>query len=93
MHATPGSNKGGWDRFQHLLDDQMDWPSELVFKFIAPRAGLGEMKAVFGLHPVRVRSSRAGNYVSITARMQMHSSSEIIAVYKAASGIKGVIML
>ena len=93
MHTMPGQDKGDWDRFQHLLDDQMDWPTEFVFKFIAPQAGLNELKAIFGLHPVRVRSSRAGNYVSITARMQMHSSSEIIAVYKAAAAIKGVILL
>ena len=93
MRAMPGNNKGDWDRFQHLLDDQMDWPSEFVFKFIAPEAGLADLKAIFGLHPVRVRSSRAGNYVSITARMQMHSSTEIIAVYKAAAAVKGVILL
>ena len=93
MHATPGRDEGGWERFQHLLDDQMDWPSEFVFKFIAPQAGLNELKAVFGLHPVRVRSSRAGNYVSVTARMQMHSSYEIIAVYKAAATVEGVILL
>ena len=93
MDATPRKDEGGWERFQNLLDDQMDWPSEFVFKFIAPQAGLADLKAVFGLHPVKVRSSRAGNYVSITARMQVHSSHEIIAVYKAAAAVKGVILL
>ena len=93
MHTTPGNDDGSWQRFQTLLDEQMDWPSEFVFKFIAPQAGLEELKAVFGRHPVQQRSSRAGNYVSITARMQVHSSHEIIAVYKAAATVKGVIML
>ena len=89
----PRQDDGGWERFQTLLDEQMDWPSEFVFKFIVPQAGLDELKAVFGRHPVRTRASRSGNYVSITARMQMHSSHEIIAVYKAAAAIKGVILL
>ncbi len=93
MYATPRKDEGGWERFQNLLDDQMDWPSEFVFKFIAPQAGLNDLKAVFGLHPVRVRSSRAGNYISVTARMEVHSSYEIIAVYKAAATIEGVILL
>lgn len=93
MYATPSKDDGGWERFQKLLDEQMDWPSEFVFKFIVPQAGLNELKAVFGLHPVQTRSSRAGNYVSITARMEMHSSHEIIAVYKAAAAVKGVILL
>lgn len=76
-----------------MLDEQMEWPSEFVFKFIAPKAGLDALKAVFGQHPIQVRTSRAGNYASVTARMEMHSSSEIIAVYKAAATVEGVILL
>ncbi len=93
MQPHSGKGEAGWERFQDLLDDQMEWPSVYVFKFIAPEAGLGELKAVFGRHPVRVRASREGNYVSITARMEMHSSFEIIAVYKAAAVVEGVILL
>ena len=93
MQPLSGKDKAWWERFQDLLDDQMDWPAEFVFKFIAPQAGLNDLKAVFGLHPVRVRSSRAGNYISVTARMEMHSSYEIIALYKAAATIEGVILL
>ena len=93
MQPMPEKGETPWARFQNLLDDQMEWPSEYIFKFIAPQAGLDDLKAVFGRHPVKVRSSRAGNYVSVTARMQMHSSHEIIAVYKAAAAIEGVILL
>ena len=82
-----------WERFQDLLDDQMQWPAEYVFKFIAPEAGLGALKAVFGRYPVAVRSSSKGNYYSVTARMEMHSSEEIIAIYKAAAEVEGVIAL
>ncbi len=93
MNAIPKKDEGGWERFRTVLDDQMEWPNNFVFKFIAPQSGLDALKALFGLHPVRVRSSRAGNYVSITARMEMHSSDEVIAIYKAAATIDGVILL
>jgi len=93
MQSMSGKGKTSWERFQRLLDDQMEWPSEFVFKFIAPEAGLTDLKAIFGKHPVNVRSSREGNYVSVTARMEMHSSYEIIAVYKAAATVEGVILL
>lgn len=93
MRPLSEKSEARWERFQDLLDDQMAWPSVYVFKFIAPQAGLDELKAIFGRHPVRVRASREGNYVSVTARMQMHSSYEIIALYKAAAVVEGVILL
>ena len=82
-----------WQQFQVLLDEQSDWPSEYLFKFIVPKAGLDEMKAIFGQVPVRVRASRKGNYLSVTARMEMHSSDEVVAVYTAAGQVEGVISL
>lgn len=82
-----------WARFQQLLDEQNSWPSEYVFKFIAPQGSLNDLKAVFGRHPIAIRASSKGNYASVTARMEMHSSDEIIAVYKAAGRVEGVISL
>ena len=93
MRPLSGKGEAGWERFQNLLDAQMKWPSVYVFKFIAPQTELDELKAVFGRHPVKVRASRQGNYVSVTARMEMHSSYEIIALYKAAAVVDGVILL
>ena len=82
-----------WDRFQDLLDDQSEWPSDYTFKFIAPAAELENLKAVFGHHTISIRPSRKGNYASVTATMQMHSSDEILAVYKSASKIPGLVSL
>jgi putative lipoic acid-binding regulatory protein len=94
--STPESDRSTeswWGRFKQLLDDQTEWPSEYVFKFIAPRDRLEELKAVFGDHPVTVRASRRGNYVSVTARMTMSSSAEVVEVYERAGGIEGVVSL
>lgn len=82
-----------WERFKTLLDEQTEWPSEYTFKFIAPADELENLKAVFGQHEVSVRPSSKGNYASVTARMEMHSSDEVIAVYQDAARIPGVVSL
>jgi uncharacterized protein len=85
--------EGWWGRFQELLDAQNDWPSEYLFKFIAPSSGLGKLKAIFGRYPVKVRQSAQGNYVSVTALMEIHSSEEVIEIYRTAADVEGVISL
>ncbi len=82
-----------WENFAALLDDQNDWPAAYLFKFIVPKAGLEQMKGVFDGHPVKVRASNQGNYLSVTARLEMNSSDEVIAVYKAAGEVEGVVSL
>lgn len=82
-----------WNRFKDLLDDENDWPTQYTFKFIAPAGRVGELKEVFGDHPVRVRESSKGNYKSVTAHLRMSSSDEVVAVYEEASSIEGVISL
>lgn len=93
MHQLSESGHAWWDRFQALLDQQMEWPGEYLFKFIAPTTSLNDLKAVFEGHPVKVRSSSRGNYISVTARMRLDSSDEVIAIYNAAAEIDGVISL
>lgn len=93
MHELSKTGRDWWDNFQELLEDQIDFPGEYLFKFIVPTSNLDDLKHVFGQHPVRVRESRKGNYVSVTARMHMHSSDEVIAVYSAAAEVENVISL
>lgn len=93
MRELSSTGKAWWDKFQRLLEDQIDFPSEYLFKFIVPSSNLDELKSVFGDHPVQVRESRKGNYVSVTARMEMRSSEEVIAVYSAAAKVDDVISL
>jgi hypothetical protein len=87
------SDEEWWKRFRELLDDQNDWPTRYTFKFIAPSSHVDELKAVFDDHPVRVRESSKGNYMSVTAHIRMASSDEVIEIYKEASQIEKVISL
>ena len=93
MTQNRGKGEAWWIRFQELLDDQTEWPSPYLFKFIVPKGSADEMKALFDDHPIETRASRAGNYISVTARMEMRSSDEVIAVYAAAAEVDGVISL
>ncbi len=93
IKSEPAQGEAWWSRFRSLLDEQNDWPSEYLFKFIVPKASLEAMKAVFGEHPVQVRASSKGNYLSVTARVEMQSSEEIVAIYTAAGEVEGVISL
>ena len=90
---TPQENKKWWSRFQQLLDEGADWPNEYVFKFIVPRGSLSNVEELFHKVPISVRESRKGNYVSVTASIEVHSSDEVIAMYTSASKIEGIILL
>ena len=93
MKSVPAEEDAWWPRFQQLLDEQIDFPDEYLFKFIVPADELAALKKIFGRHPVTVRSSSKGRYVSVTAKMHMHSSDEIIALYRAAAKVERVMML
>lgn len=87
------SSREWWSNFEELLDDQNEWPSEYVFKFIVPRSGLEDVKQALGAEEVTTRESSRGRYVSVTARMQMESGEAVVEVYKSVRGIDGVISL
>src|SRR6056297_288993 len=77
-----------WSDFQELLDDQNEWPTEYVFKFIVPSSGLDDVKQALGAEEVTTRESSRGRYVSVTARMHMESSEAVVDVYKSVRGIE-----
>jgi hypothetical protein len=80
--------------FKERLDGYYDWPCGYVFKFIAPRERLQEVVALFGEEvEVSTRNSKKGNYVSVTAEVVAQDSDEVIAVYRRAGEIEGVMPL
>ena len=90
---APKQNQQWWDRFQKLLDDGAEWPSDYIFKFIVPKNSLEAVENLFHKVPIKVRESSKGNYVSVTANITVHSSDEVIAMYTSAAKIEGIILL
>ena len=86
-------DKQWWSNFQKLLDEGVEWPHEYLFKFIVPSPKVEEVERLFNRIPVEIKESSKGKYASVTARMKVHSSDEVIAVYTAAAKIEGIILL
>lgn len=82
------------ESFKERLDGYYDWPCGYLFKFIAPRERLDELVGLFDDETeVVTRESRRGNYVSVTAEVEMGSSDEVVGVYRRAGEIDGVMPL
>jgi hypothetical protein len=79
--------------FQEKLDRHYAWPSVYTFKFIVPSHQEAEVRKLFPRHEPSARSSKNGNYTSFTVDMMMPSSESVLAIYRSASLIKGIIAL
>lgn len=80
--------------FKDRLDEYYDWPCTYVFKFIAPSRRIDEVRALFAEEAdLGTRTSKKGNYVSVTAEVIVESSDEVISVYRQAGEIEGLVAL
>lgn len=82
-----------WANFRRLLDEQTEWPTEYLYKFIVPKEQLDKLKSVFGDAELVVRASTKGRYVSVTSRLRAVSADDVIHIYEKAGEIEGVISL
>ncbi|MDA1029139.1 MAG: DUF493 family protein [Bacteroidetes bacterium] len=85
--------KEWWANFKKLLDDNNEWPGEYIFKFIAPKNNIGDLKAIFIGQKIDIKASSKGTYHSLTTRVVVESSDEIIEIYHRASAVEGVVSL
>ena len=79
--------------FREKLDQHYTWPSLYVFKFIVPAGKEDEVKQLFPFHNTLEKSSRQGNYKSVTAEMMMPSGEAVLSIYIQASKIEGIVAL
>lgn len=85
---------GNWiNSFREKLDQHYTWPSLYVFKFIVPAGKEGEVKQLFPLHTTLEKSSKQGNYKSVTVEMMMPSGDAVLDIYIQASKIEGIVAL
>ena len=81
------------DKFKELLDKEYSWPAVYSFKFIVPQASFEEAKKLFASGDIIEKPSKKGNYISLSAKIEMESSEAVMDVYLKASSIKGLIAL
>lgn len=81
------------EAFKQKLDQQHDWPSLYMFKFIVPTGKENEVFALFPKNDLTTKKSRKGNYTSVTAQVMMRSSEDVVDKYIEAHRIEGVLAL
>ncbi len=83
-------------KLKQQLDDQTEFPSVYLFKFIIPNDNqkLALVEALFGPEAqVSIRNSRNDKYLSISAKELMLNAESVIQRYEKASTIEGIISL
>jgi putative lipoic acid-binding regulatory protein len=88
------------DKYESLrkkLEETAEWPAVYMFKFIlkSEPKQIALLESLFNTKEAEVtlRQSGKGNFVSFTAKEMMLNPEEIIARYKSAEGIEGLISL
>lgn len=79
--------------FQQKLDNVHEWPSLYMFKFLVPKGNEHKIFSLFPKNELSTRHSSKGNYVSVTAKVMMGSSEDVIAIYKEAHKVEGILSL
>ena len=64
-----------------------------MFKFIAPKGKENEIRLLFPKNDIKEKISKQGNYSSLTIKMMINSSEQVIHIYKEANKVEGVIAL
>ncbi|WNW02181.1 DUF493 family protein [Tenacibaculum sp. HL-MS23] len=79
------------------LEDTTTFPSKYLYKFIVPTDGnqVEEVKNLFnkGGAVIETKKSKTGKYNSLSIFLNVKSAEEVIAYYKKADVIKGIISL
>ncbi len=86
-------NKKDLERLKALLENNHDFPTTYMFKFIVPQNKEGEIRNIFPYENIRMNFSKRGKYISITVELFMESSEAVLQVYDAANKIEGLIAL
>lgn len=84
---------GSREEFIRILDQEHDWPTLYMFKFIVPSGKEDLVIALFPESKTSVKSSSKGNYRSVTSKVMMSSAQEVVEIYEKAGHIEGVLAL
>ncbi|NVK04746.1 MAG: DUF493 family protein [Flavobacteriia bacterium] len=86
-----------YEKLREQLQELESWPSVYMFKFIVPADNqkVAQVEALFDTEEseVTMRTSKNGNFVAVTAKELMVNPEAVIARYKDAEGIEGLMSL
>ena len=84
-------------KLEESLNTTTKFPAEYMYKFIVPAGGnqVQEIESLFVDKSAKFakKASKTGKYFSVSIRVVLGSSKEVILYYKKAENIKGIISL
>jgi len=84
------------DKFRELLAGQKEWPTLYYFKFIVQNntEKLNQVKELFAdQSAITYKTSRDIKFIGLSCKQWMPDPESIIAIYKKASEVDGLIAL
>jgi len=86
-----------YKKLKQSLDETSNYPCPYLYKFIVPGGGkqIDELRAVFNdpNSQIDVKPSRTGKYDSVSIKLVVNSSDEVIENYRKVENIEGIISL
>ncbi len=76
-----------------MLEETVEFPSEYLFKFIVPLSEVHQILFILKDMEIEQKASGKGNYISVSGKVIVQKSDDIILVYERAATIKGIISL
>ncbi len=96
LHAIPeGNAPDSYANFKEKLEQVQQFPGSYNFKFIVSGDAdkMAELQALFPTDELKTKASKTGKYVSATIIKEVQNADEVVALYKKASAIKGIMLL
>lgn len=86
-----------YTKLKSQLEDTTRFPADYLYKFIVPTDAnqSQEVKDIFnnGGAVIDTRKSKTGKYISVSIRLKVKNADEVIAYYRQAEKIEGIISL
>lgn len=86
-----------YNKLKVQLDDTTDFPADYLYKFIVPTTEnqVEEVENIFDNTGavINTKKSKTGKYISVSIVLKVKNSDQIIAYYKKAEKINGIISL
>lgn len=94
---TGDKSEAFYKKLKSQLNDTSLWPAPYLFKFIV-ESDASKVKQVTEIFNhagaiINTKESRSGKYTSVSVNVKMKNPDAVIAKYKEASGIEGIISL
>ncbi|ATA72165.1 MULTISPECIES: DUF493 family protein [Capnocytophaga] len=94
---TEQEQKEFYERLKKELEETSQWPSTYLYKFIIPNDTEKKhtLEAIFEgkKADIKTRTSSNGKYTSVSISILLQNPDEVIAYYKEAGKIEGILSL